>query len=232
MKHEKFAVTGMTCSACSAHVEKAVSGVEGVSACAVNLLSGSMTVDFDEAVTGADKINAYEKEVVYTLSAKDMNHLATLLLTFDVTEEYLSEPVITTAGDWYILAESWKDGKLSVVVCHNDSVDGEGDILSIAFKPMGQAGEASVAITTAQLGAYLDGRETFVPVNTENTSVTTIMECSVYDVNKDGVVNLLDMTRAQRYYGSFHPDADVNDDNKVDIDDLILIFNNYSGLFD
>jgi len=58
MKHEKFAVTGMTCSACSAHVEKAVSGVEGVSACAVNLLSGSMTVDFDEAVTGADKIIA------------------------------------------------------------------------------------------------------------------------------------------------------------------------------
>ena len=51
-------------------------------------------------------------------------------------------------------------------------------------------------------------------------------------MNKDGVVNLLDMTRAQRYYGSFHPDADVNDDNKVDIDDLILIFNNYSGLFD
>jgi len=191
-----------------------------------------ITTEVSLILTGADKINAYEKEVVYTLSAKDMNHLATLLLTFDVTEEYLSEPVITTAGDWYILAESWKDGKLSVVVCHNDSVDGEGDILSIAFKPMGQAGEASVAITTAQLGAYLDGRETFVPVNTENTSVTTIMECSVYDVNKDGVVNLLDMTRAQRYYGSFHPDADVNDDNKVDIDDLILIFNNYSGLVD
>jgi len=56
MKHEKFAVTGMTCSACSAHVEKAVSGVEGVTVCSVNLLSGSMTVDFDETITGADKI--------------------------------------------------------------------------------------------------------------------------------------------------------------------------------
>ena len=58
MKHEKFAVTGMTCSACSAHVEKAVSHVEGVSAVSVNLLSGSMVVDYDEAVTGADKIIA------------------------------------------------------------------------------------------------------------------------------------------------------------------------------
>ena len=58
MKHEKFVVTGMTCSACSAHVEKAVGHVEGVCAVNVNLLSGSMTVDFDESVTGEEKIVA------------------------------------------------------------------------------------------------------------------------------------------------------------------------------
>ena len=52
MKHEKFVVTGMTCSACSAHVEKSVSKVEGVSAVSVNLLAGSMAVDFDEKATG------------------------------------------------------------------------------------------------------------------------------------------------------------------------------------
>ena len=34
---QKFNVTGMTCSACSAHVEKAVSRVEGVSQVSVNL---------------------------------------------------------------------------------------------------------------------------------------------------------------------------------------------------
>lgn len=48
MNHKKFQVTGMTCSACSAHVEKSVSKVDGVSSCNVNLLSNSMTVDFDE----------------------------------------------------------------------------------------------------------------------------------------------------------------------------------------
>lgn len=54
----KFIVTGMTCSACSAHVEKAVKGTEGVRDASVNLLTGSMTAEFDEAVTDADKIIA------------------------------------------------------------------------------------------------------------------------------------------------------------------------------
>lgn len=40
-----YNVTGMSCAACSARVEKAVSGVEGVSSCAVNLLTNSMTVE-------------------------------------------------------------------------------------------------------------------------------------------------------------------------------------------
>gem|GEM_PF-6489294 len=43
---EKFDVTGMTCAACSAHVERAVRGVEGVKEVTVSLLTNSMTVDF------------------------------------------------------------------------------------------------------------------------------------------------------------------------------------------
>ena len=42
---DKYNVTGMTCSACSARVEKAVSAVDGVTLCQVNLLTNSMTVD-------------------------------------------------------------------------------------------------------------------------------------------------------------------------------------------
>lgn len=48
MKTEKFEVTGMTCSACVAHVEKSVSKLEGVKGVNVNLLTNSMTVSFDE----------------------------------------------------------------------------------------------------------------------------------------------------------------------------------------
>ena len=56
MAHEKFDVGDMTCAACQAHVEKAVRGVAGVSDVTVNLLSGSMAVDYDEVSTSADAI--------------------------------------------------------------------------------------------------------------------------------------------------------------------------------
>lgn len=46
----------MTCSACSAHVEKAVAKVNGVQKVAVNLISNSMTVNYDDKVTNADEI--------------------------------------------------------------------------------------------------------------------------------------------------------------------------------
>lgn len=42
---EQYTVTGMSCAACSARVEKAVSKVEGVSACSVSLLTNSMGVE-------------------------------------------------------------------------------------------------------------------------------------------------------------------------------------------
>ena len=47
---QKFNVTGMTCSACSAHVEKAVSRLDGVQKAEVSLMTNSMTVQYDEAV--------------------------------------------------------------------------------------------------------------------------------------------------------------------------------------
>ena len=47
MQKEKFQVTGMTCAACSAHVEKAVSQVPGVCSVNVNLLGGSMVVEHE-----------------------------------------------------------------------------------------------------------------------------------------------------------------------------------------
>ena len=62
MKKQQFDVTGMTCSACSAHVEKAVSHLDGVESVAVSLLTNSMTVNYDENTTDASCIiGAVEK---------------------------------------------------------------------------------------------------------------------------------------------------------------------------
>jgi len=56
MTKQKFNITGMTCSACSAHVEKAVNKVEGVKAASVSLMTNSMVAEFDDAVTSSDQI--------------------------------------------------------------------------------------------------------------------------------------------------------------------------------
>ena len=51
-----FDVKGMTCAACSAHVEKSVRKLEGVSDVAVSLLTNSMEVQFDPAAVSVDQI--------------------------------------------------------------------------------------------------------------------------------------------------------------------------------
>ena len=53
---QKFGVSGMTCAACSAHVERAVRGVEGVEDVSVSLLTNSMVVSYD-APASADAIS-------------------------------------------------------------------------------------------------------------------------------------------------------------------------------
>ncbi len=58
---QKFTVTGMTCSACSAHVDKAVRKLDGVTDVNVNLLGGSMTVDWDGVLTPEQIVSAVEK---------------------------------------------------------------------------------------------------------------------------------------------------------------------------
>jgi len=56
MKKEKYAVTGMTCSACSSHVEKSVGKLNGIQKVTVNLLTNSMQVEYDENICSKEKI--------------------------------------------------------------------------------------------------------------------------------------------------------------------------------
>lgn len=62
MKTEIYIITGMSCAACSASVNRVVSRLEGVESCDVNLITGKMTVSFDESKTGQpDFIRVVEK---------------------------------------------------------------------------------------------------------------------------------------------------------------------------
>lgn len=66
----KFDVTGMTCSACSAHVEKSVSKLNGVDKVSVNLLTNSMQVEYKEDITSEDNIISAVVDAGYGASVK------------------------------------------------------------------------------------------------------------------------------------------------------------------
>lgn len=79
---EQYIVTGMSCAACSARVEKAVSQVPGVTSCSVSLLTNSMSVEgsalSEEIITavqnagyGADLKNAKQNQHDRTNSIED-----------------------------------------------------------------------------------------------------------------------------------------------------------------
>ena len=51
----RYKITGMSCAACQAHVEKAVSGLEGVTKCEVSLLTNSMSVEALAAALNGEK---------------------------------------------------------------------------------------------------------------------------------------------------------------------------------
>ena len=55
---EKFVVTGMTCAACAAHVERAANSVPGVRDASVNLMLGTLTCQRDDSVDPAAIVSA------------------------------------------------------------------------------------------------------------------------------------------------------------------------------
>ncbi len=65
---QKFDVTGMTCSACSAHVEKSVKKLDGVQGVNVNLLQNFMVVEYDEAMVQDNNIITAVKDGGYGAS--------------------------------------------------------------------------------------------------------------------------------------------------------------------
>lgn len=68
MKKETYDITGMSCAACSARIEKGISGMEGMQQCSVNLLKNSMTVSYDEAKLDSGKIVHQVEDIGYGAS--------------------------------------------------------------------------------------------------------------------------------------------------------------------
>ena len=67
---EQYAVTGMSCAACAARIEKAVLNVDGVTSCSVSLLTNSMGV---EGTAPSDEIIAAVRNAGYDATPKNIN---------------------------------------------------------------------------------------------------------------------------------------------------------------
>ena len=167
------------------------------------------------------------------VSAEDADQLATATLTFAVNG--LENVKTEGLNGWKILAESRENGVLKVLVLKQEGVSGQTDrMVQLSGSTAGMAGEVSVKLTAAKLAVYVDEGEDYITAVFGNAEVVTKIQFSTFDVNRDGAVDMLDITRAQRCFGlsegsqGWNPLADVDGNGKVDIQDLILILNNYT----
>lgn len=62
---KKYDITGMTCSACSSGIERAVGKLDGVNRCEVSLMGKTMKVEFDESVSSEEEVVATVKSLGY-----------------------------------------------------------------------------------------------------------------------------------------------------------------------
>ena len=103
---EQYTVTGMSCAACTARVEKAVSGVKGVTSCSVSLLTNSMGV---EGTASAEEIIAAVRDAGYEASVKNGNKDQTTRLSSDEDAlkdketPVLKKRLIASLGFWIVL---------------------------------------------------------------------------------------------------------------------------------
>ncbi|EFW38132.1 heavy metal translocating P-type ATPase [Treponema phagedenis] len=91
MIQEKFLVRGMTCSACSAHVQKAVEEQAGVQSVSVNLLTNSMKVEFDQNAVSEKEIIAAVEQAGYSASVSHKEKNQPEKTAVDIVQKEIQE---------------------------------------------------------------------------------------------------------------------------------------------
>ena len=199
------------------------------------------------SVSGPDyAANGPDAAVTYTVSAAYTPKVSGIELEFEVDGDFLASKEFTVT-DFNIIGDGnygspayWRNegnkwiGKITL---YNPKGVGGGavEILGMTFDVKeGAAGETEVKLNYVKLS--FEGES--VPVNIVNGAVTTYIGkyFSRYDLNKDGVINLNDLTYALKFFMAREGEAgwdmaqaaDFNGDGIVDISDLILILANYS----
>ena len=101
----RYSLTGMTCSACSSGIERAVGKLDGVTLCEVSLMAKSMKVEFDESAVGEDKIFSTVKSLGYGIykegeepQVKTVSHDKKLFIRFIISVCLLAPLMYVSMG--------------------------------------------------------------------------------------------------------------------------------------
>jgi hypothetical protein len=186
-------------------------------------------------------------DAAYTVSVSDVSKLATVTLQFEVDSAYFSGKSFTGLNGFDVLGDvTWTQtdgvwtGRVTLVNFNGgvSSAAGALDIFEMVFASNSKLlGTTDVRLVDAVLSGYDDAT---AAVYIDSLIATGLVQTVIgqyfsrYDVNRDGVVDQLDLTAAQLFFMAKEGDAnwntakaaDVNGDGRVDIEDLILILKN------
>ena len=196
----------------------------------------------DSVVSGAGATASY------TISTKYMSPLSAIDFEITVDGSFLSSKEFTLGSGFTRLSDAnygtelfWTNagdiwtGKAILYYPASGGISGDFDILTMVFDVAGgKTGFADVTLSYAVTSYEGAGIGSVITNGTVSTEFTKWY--SPFDLNKDGVVDLNDITFALQYLPAYAGDsnwdeakiADVNNDGKVDIGDLSLILANYT----
>ncbi|MDR2719628.1 MAG: fibronectin type III domain-containing protein [Nitrososphaerota archaeon] len=198
------------------------------------------------ALSGVETVVA-GSDAAYTVSVGGVSKLATVTLQFEVDGAYFTGKSFTGLNgfdvlggvEWTLFGDDVWLGRVTLVnldggVSNVDVLD----IFEMVFSSNSELlGTTDVRLVDVVLSGYDDANTAIYidSVITPDLVQTTLEQYfSVFDVNRDGVVDQLDLTAAQLFFMTQEGDdtwsaakfADVNNDGIVDIEDLIIILNN------
>ena len=184
----------------------------------------------------------------YTVKLDSAANVSTMIINLSFDASQVSKDVVTEGqkaayakvkDSRFVLTPNWKEegGKVKVSLLltpadHNAITDETSSSLLLLALPVksGVTGTVAMTVDSAECAGVVSG------VSTKGTVVVNGAPASnritSYDVNADGTIDILDITEAQRFYQATSTGsdwataqkADVNSDDKVDIQDLIDIF--------
>lgn len=185
----------------------------------------------------------------YTVKLDSAANLSTMIVNLSFDASQVSQDAQVTGkpaayaklndGRFRLLTQTWKEegGKVKVSLlltpADNNAITSEdaSNLLLLALPvKSGVTGKIAMKVDSAECSGVVSDMSTKGTVTVNGSPAAN--RITSYDVNADNVIDILDITEAQRFYQATNAEkdwataqkADVNGDDKVDIQDLIDIF--------